>query len=266
MDPHHASQSTPQPAKPLPQDTEVDVWLMYHDNLPLPQQFSPSKLLSDDELARQKRFVTPELQYRFQCRREMLRRSLTLYRPDIRESEWIFTENLHGKPQIDPSLQTNELHFNLSHTNGLTVLAISSNPHCGIDIENTAVSRPTSYLDIADRFFTPAESVQIKQGSTAEQIQHFFDFWTLKEAYIKAVGKGLSLGLDRFQFCVKKDAPISIDFPAPAIDDASHWSFHQETLGEDMRLAIALQTAGQKIITPTLMHYPRDYPNAVNSA
>ena len=222
----------------------------------MPQQLSASRLLSEHELLRQRRFVTPELQYRFQCRREMLRRCLTLYRPNIRESEWIFTRNAHGKPQIHPTQSQNNLFFNLSHTDGLTVLVISAIEECGIDIENTAVTRPSGYLGIADRFFTELESAEIKQGSTAKQIQRFFDFWTLKEAYIKAVGKGLSLGLDRFQFIIDPGVPIVIDFPPPAIDDSNSWAFHQETIAEDMRLAIALRAKSSETISCEFAQYP----------
>ena len=244
----------PQPMLP-PKDNHVHVWLMFHDKLPVPQQLSPSTLLSKQEQMRQQRFATPELRYRFQCRREMLRRSLTLYRPDIRESDWIFSQNEYGKPQIHNTQSQNQLYFNLSHTSGLTVLAISKIEECGIDIENTTVRKPNSYLDIADRFFTEPESAQIKHGSAHEQIQRFFDFWTLKEAYIKAVGKGLSLGLDRFQFVIKPDTPIAIEFPAPAIDQANTWAFHQETIGKDMRLAIALRTHPSVPISCEFLQY-----------
>ena len=95
----------PQIAQPpkLPSDNhQVHVWLMFTDNLQVPHQLNSNRLLSEQEVQRQQRFVTPELQYRYQCRREMLRRTLTLYRPDTRASEWIFSQNAHGKPQINP--------------------------------------------------------------------------------------------------------------------------------------------------------------------
>ena len=256
MNQHHSqAPSKPQPRLP-PKDNHVHVWLMFHDKLPVPQQLSTSTLLSEQELLRQRRFATPELQYRFQCRREMLRRILTVYRPDIHESDWNFTLNPHGKPQIHPTQSQNQLYFNLSHTDGFTALAISEIEECGIDIENTAVRRPSSYLDIADRFFTEPESARIKQGSTVAQIQRFFDFWTLKEAYIKAVGKGLSLGLDRFQFIIKPAMPIAIEYPPPAIDNANTWVFHQETIDEDLRLAIALRAQSSAPITCEFVQYP----------
>ncbi len=256
MDQHHTQAPNQLPPAMPPTNNHVHVWLMFHDKLPVPQQLSKSLILSEQELSRQQRFVTPELQYRFQCRREMLRRSLTVYRPDIRESEWIFTTNQYGKPQVHPTQSQNTPHFNLSHTNGLTVLVISESEECGIDIENTSVRRPTSFLDIADRFFTEPESAQIKQGSTDVQIQRFFDFWTLKEAYMKAVGKGLSLGLDRFQFDIDTDEDIAIDFPPPAIDQPHNWVFHQETIDQTMRLAIAIRSGATDRITCEYLPYP----------
>jgi len=233
---------------------------MFHDTLPALEPLPHSSILSEDEVLRQRRFATSELQYRFQCRREMLRHTLTLYRPDIKASEWIYTHNPQGKPQLLPAQSHDNLFFNLSHTDGLTVLAISAIEECGIDIENTAVSRPTSYLDIADRFFTELESTHIKQGSIVEQIQRFFDFWTLKEAYIKAVGKGLSVGLDRFQFVIDPVSPIAIDFPPPAIDVANGWAFYQQTIATDIRLAIALRTDSSETLSCEFSQYLTNNP------
>ena len=259
MNQHHAQAgnklSNKPPTEP-PKQNEVHVWLMFHDKLPVPQQQTTSPILNEQEQLRQQRFATPALQYRYQCRREMLRRSLTAYRPDIPASDWIFNLNPHGKPQLHPTQSETKLHFNLSHTDGLTVLAISEIEECGIDIENTAVGRPSSYLDISDRFFTEPESAHIKQGSSATQIQRFFDYWTLKEAYMKAVGKGLSLGLDRFQFVLKPYAPIAIEFPPPAIDDADTWVFHQETISDDFRMAIALRAGSSRAISCKFIEYP----------
>ncbi len=237
------------PAQPLPEGAQVDVWTLRHSNSSASTDLPQSDILSIQELKRQARFVTPELRNRFRSRREMIRRTLSLYRPDIHASKWIFSHNDLGKPQIHSSLCNKDLYFNLSRTNGMTLLAVAGVDHMGIDVENTTIREPRSYLDIAERFFTPLETSKIKQGTDDEQIQHFFDYWTLKEAYIKAVGKGLSLGLDRFQFLLTPGKPIDIEFPEPAIDNANNWQFHQETFDQRFRVAIALKnTQGSQII------------------
>jgi len=227
--------------KALPTGTDVHVWKLIHDSLPIAADMPESKILNNHERQRQLRFITPELRNRFMYRREMIRRILTFYRPDIDASRWLFSYNSLGKPRIHPSQCKNDLYFNLSHTRGVTVLGIAAVDQFGIDIENTAVSEPGSYLDIAERFFTPLESAKIRKGPIEEQIQHFFDYWTLKEAYIKAIGKGLSQGLDQFQFLLRSGTEITIDFLPPAMDDSRKWLFHQETLDNATRMAIAIQ-------------------------
>ena len=222
---------------------------MRHDNFPIPEFVSPSPLFDKKELHRFNRLATPELQHRYQCRREMIRHSLTLYRPEIHESDWIFSQNAHGKPHIHHLQCKNNLYFNLSHTNGLTVLAIAGMKAIGIDVENVAARDPENCLKIADRFFTPLEIEDITRIRPEKQLDRFFDFWTLKEAYMKAVGKGLSIGLNRFQFVLDSNLPITINFPSPEIDVADNWTFHQQTIADNMRIAIALQSNSSERIS-----------------
>ncbi len=237
-----------------PSGSHVHVWTLDHDHAPTPEHLTRSKILSAEEQQRLQRFATPELRHRFQCRREMIRQTLTLYQPDIKPADWHFNHNEYGKPEIHPSLKVKDLHFNLSHTEGLTVLMITDQQCSGIDIENTAVKQPRSFLDIADRFFTDLESRDIAKGSNEEQIQRFFDYWTLKEAYIKADGQGLSLGLDRFEFLLEVERPISIHFIPPTNEDANNWVFHQCSL-ETFRLAIAIKKENAQHISCEFLDY-----------
>ena len=95
-----------------------------------------------------------------------------------------------GKPMLKGK---NDLHFNLSHSGHWVVCAIANKP-VGIDVE---VIQPGK-LKIAKRFFTDTEIKNLRSKEEQEQLHYFFDLWTLKESYLKVLGKGLTLALNSF--------------------------------------------------------------------
>lgn len=95
-----------------------------------------------------------------------------------------------GKPMLKGK---NDLHFNLSHSGHWVVCAIANKP-VGIDVE---VIQPGK-LKIAKRFFTDTEIKDLRSKEEQEQLHYFFDLWTLKESYLKVLGKGLTLALNSF--------------------------------------------------------------------
>ncbi len=106
----------------------------------------------------------------------------------ITNNNILFERNKYGKPYLKnlPSF-----HYNISHTRNAIVLAVSDNP-VGADIERIQKVK----LDIAKRFFTNQEETYILNSTN--QNQAFFEIWTKKEAYIKYIGKGLSISLNSF--------------------------------------------------------------------
>lgn len=91
-------------------------------------------------------------------------------------------------PQGKPFLAGSPLRFNLSHSGDWALLAFSRDRPLGIDLE---VHRPVSVLGLAKRFFQASEWTQLQGLSGDWQRQVFFDYWTAKEAYLKATGEGL---------------------------------------------------------------------------
>ena len=135
-----------------------------------------------------------------------------------------------------PELNTPEpvLQFNLSHTRGMVAVALASQCDVGIDVERVD---PTQLgLDTAHQFFAPAEVRQLYALAPDNRCDASFAFWTLKEAYIKAVGLGLSVLLDCFAFILK---PLSITFTPSITDNASCWQFDCMSVASEFRLAIA---------------------------
>ena len=109
---------------------------------------------------------------------------------DIRDIK--FVHNKYGKPFLE---DMDNLYFNLSHAGNKIACAIDSR-EVGIDVERVK----DIDLDIGKRFFTPNEYELIKLQNESNQLDFFYNIWTLKEAYVKAKGKGLSIPLDSFEF------------------------------------------------------------------
>jgi 4'-phosphopantetheinyl transferase len=157
-------------------------------------------LLSDDERARQRSFVSPELRCRFGAARAGLRTLLGRHLERDPRS-LAFATNEFGKPRLAGDGQ---VHFNLSHCEERAVLAVS-NAELGIDLER---ERPIEHIDLAKRYFHLHEVAAITAPrDEAEQRRAFFLVWTLKEAVVKALGTGLSTPLDSFEVTIGARAP-----------------------------------------------------------
>ncbi|MEP7118785.1 MAG: 4'-phosphopantetheinyl transferase superfamily protein, partial [Acidobacteriota bacterium] len=177
----------------------------------------------------------------FAIARTLVRRTLSLYGP-TRAADWGFVTNLHGCPFVEPAQAgTPPLRFNLSHTSGLVALAVARGVPVGVDVER--VTREVS-LAIADRHFAAAEVRDLHARPSADQARAFFDYWTLKEAYIKARGLGLALPLDAFAFGLRPPLSPSIAFADGFNDLPARWQFWQAWPTSEHRLALAIERDG----------------------
>ncbi|MCA1586150.1 MAG: 4'-phosphopantetheinyl transferase superfamily protein [Acidobacteria bacterium] len=134
------------------------------------------------------------------------------------------------------------LRFNLSHTHGLVACVAAVGCDVGVDVEwmDRALTN-----DIAERFFSPHEAAELRRLPDAEQSRVFFDYWTLKEAYIKARGLGLAIPLDQFSFRLRPPAPPAIAFEPALDDDPARWQFAQTTPTPRHRLGLAICADGR---------------------
>ncbi len=154
--------------------------------------------------------------------------------------EWRFVRNRYGKPEIHPDLNPRRLRFSLSHTRGIVGCAIATHSRIGFDLQNN--ERPPAQVeDIARRFFS-AREVAWLDGLTAEaRIRAFYDLWTLKEAYIKGRGAGLSLPLDAFSFQPDVHDELGIRFAAAAGAGRRPWRFALDHPSRAHHLAVGLE-------------------------
>ena len=124
----------------------------------------------------------------------------------------------HGKPELVGPGQ--DIPFNLAHTEGLALLAIAGSGRVGSDAEVVRVG--IEMEDMSRRFFAPTEADEILALAPEARLAAFFACWTRKEVFVKALGTGLSVPLDRFQVTVRADQPARL--VSVAWDEPNRWS------------------------------------------
>lgn len=176
-------------------------------------------LLSPDEVDRAKRFRFDSLRDSFVIARGTLRSIASAYL-NVPAPELRFTYGDHGKP----ALQDYRLHFNLSHSGEVAMLALAEVCPVGIDLER--VRCLDDMHRIAERFFCSDEALELASLPASQQGPAFFRCWTRKEAYLKATGDGIGVALDRFRVSLMPDKPARFLYIEGSCERAQSWSLH----------------------------------------
>ncbi|MFO0878583.1 MAG: 4'-phosphopantetheinyl transferase superfamily protein [Gemmataceae bacterium] len=161
------------------------------------------EILSQDERDRACRYLHQPSRQQFIAARAFLRLILGRYL-GVEPSRVMFQHSNTGKP----ILCGGGIHFNISHSHQLALIGITRLGEIGVDVEH--VRSVTTFLDMAERYFTPGESAALKRLPPGAREQAFYHIWTRKEAFLKAIGLGLSHGLERFEVSVPPDDPARI--------------------------------------------------------
>lgn len=200
--------------------------------------------LTPDERVRRDRYVREEDRHAFVVTRALVRDVLSQHGPSTPEA-WRFATNAHGCPSVvDAQAGSPRLEFNVSHTAGLVAMAAVRGHRVGVDVED---ARRVVREDLAGRFFAPAEVSDLRGLPVAEQPRVFFDYWTLKEAYIKARGMGLAIPLGDFGFVLRPPAAPEITFVDGFDDDPRRWQFWQAWPTAHHRLGLAIERTGDDL-------------------
>ncbi|MEG5162036.1 4'-phosphopantetheinyl transferase superfamily protein [Microcoleus sp. AT3-A2] len=198
---------------------------------------SLQQTLSADERTKADRFRFPKDRSQFIVSRGALRAILSRYL-NISSHILRFEYNPYGKPSLIVAQGGNTLRFNLSHSGNMAVIAITKNRDIGVDIESINPNFPC--LEIAEKFFSPLEHSVLLLLPEHLQPRAFFTCWTRKEAYIKAVGKGLSIPLNQFDVSLGPGEPAALLNVEDNPEEASRWSLMELIPSSDMVAAVAV--------------------------
>jgi 4'-phosphopantetheinyl transferase len=181
--------------------------------------------LTEEERARHARMRPDPRGDEFLVGRALVRHALGRHAPGA-----TFTAGTHGRLAVGGDVQ-----FNLSHAEGVVVCAVAEGD-IGVDVEKVDPARTEP--GVWQQYFAAPEVAALAALPENDRCERFFRYWTLKEAYIKARGLGLSLPLQQFWFLL--DGDIGIQFGPEIDDDPARWRFAQEWLTNDFLLAVAL--------------------------
>ena len=200
--------------------SQVHVWFcqpsLIHDVRKLAEY---EAVLSNQEAERYRRFQFDKDRRGYLVAHALLRHALSKY-AGLPASQWQFDIGEHGKPALQSSVLP-DLHFNLTHTEDLAACVISSGRRCGIDAEN--VHRKNRLDAVARRMFAEEELAQLDEKNIVTQ---FYAFWTLREAYLKALGTGLAGSSKDFYFDVKQcKQGVELHCRNALYGDAENWQF-----------------------------------------
>jgi 4'-phosphopantetheinyl transferase len=223
--------------------SQIHLWLAWLGEITDPRQLAEYRsLLSEEELAKQARFHFERDRHRYLVTRAMVRMVLSRY-ADVGPRDWRFSVNGYGKPSIDAAhTKARGIEFNLSHTDGLAVLGVTRGRAIGVDVENVRARELD--IELADTFFALAEVMALRALPSEQQNDRFFDYWTLKESYIKARGMGLAISLASFAFFLEDPARIRLTIAPFLQDSADRWLFWQLRPDQDYPTAICVQNHG----------------------
>ena len=204
-------------------------------------------VLCAEELARAERFAFERLRRAFALSRGVLRALLGCYlccRPE--KVEFVYGEK--GKPALAGS---SRLQFNTSHSGGVALFGLALSQEIGVDVEQL---RPMDDMQtVAARFFSPPEISDLNTLPSEARVAGFFRCWTRKEAYIKAIGDGLSCPLDGFRVTFLPGDPPRLTELFPAASGVRVWSLHNLEISEGYAGALAYQGEERRVESQELV-------------
>ena len=226
-------------SQPVLNKDEVHIWRANLDVSPT-QVDSMIELLSADEIHRADRFRFPKHRRRFIVTRSILRKLLGNYL-NINPTEVKFDYSDRGKPKLSNLCIGHTLQFNISHSHEYALLGFTTHNLIGVDLEY--LREMPDAVKIARRFFSAREYDLIKNLVPEQQSQAFLQLWTTKEAYLKAIGTGLSGSLTDVELDFRQDDNtvflMALDRERSSVNS---WSIHSCIPTSDYVGTVAIKT------------------------
>ena len=223
-------------------DGETHLWLTKPGDVGEPEQLAGYEaLLSPEETTRYKRFRFEKDKHHYLVSHALVRKALSFYE-EIEPANWQFSENAHGKPAIAALQLNTPLRFNLSHTEGLVACIITSGAECGVDVETVAA--PNNAMGIANKMFARMEVEALEKLDGHAFLEGFIRFWTLREAYCKALGVGIAHDKKDYAFELTDTGEPKIRFDGSSASNSEDWQFILLQPTQDHIAAVAIQLHG----------------------
>jgi 4'-phosphopantetheinyl transferase len=156
------------------------------------------RVLSLTERDRMRRFHFVQDRDAYRAAHGLARISLSSCEPGVPPQAWAFEENSRGRPEISPEGGLPRLRFNISHTRLAVACIVTRDLDCGVDVEQT--HRCTDLDSLIHAVLAPSEAATVAAAPDSERPMLFCRYWTLKEAYAKALGLGMTLAFDGIAF------------------------------------------------------------------
>ena len=221
--------------------TEVHIW-----RIPLGGEMEAINicrtLLSADEVQRSGRFHFERDRQAFIITRAAMRQILGSY-GNVAPQDLNFTYGSYGKPELSPELDA--IKFNLSHSQDIALLAVTQGLRLGIDIE--FVNQDLAVEEIADRFFSANEVRALGALAHRQRVEAFFSCWTRKEAYIKALGEGLSVPLGSFDVAFDANVPAALLHVQNSPGEVSRWSMYDLVTPPTYKAAVVVEGKAHRL-------------------
>jgi 4'-phosphopantetheinyl transferase len=237
---------------------EIHVWRARSDEDP--QQYGRlADTLSADERARAERFHFERDRHRYIVSHGMLRVILSRYL-HVGPGQLRFGYGPQGKPYLAADMGHPGLQFNMAHSHEIALYAVVSEHAVGIDVE---LIRDLSDLEnIAASFFSPSENAALRSLSAEQRVEGFYNCWTRKEAYVKAIGEGLACSLDQFDVSLAPGEQARLLSVAGDTSAASQWSLWtlRPAPGYVGAIAVSLPSARQPHYRLRLLDPPGPKP------
>ncbi|NET55757.1 MAG: 4'-phosphopantetheinyl transferase superfamily protein [Symploca sp. SIO2E6] len=226
----------PPPQNLVLSEEDVHIWRAKLD-LPVVQIQQLAQTLSTDEQQRADKFYFEKDKKHFIAGRGFLRVILARYL-DLEPAQLKFAYSSRGKPTLANITPGGTVDFNLSHSRGMALYAVTRNRQIGIDLEYI---RSVSDVDqLAKRFFSPRESAVISSLSPEQKQEEFFKAWTGKEAYLKATGDGLA-GLEEVEIFLNPGKPAALLNIQGDQQAASNWCLYPLAVAPGYLAAVAVK-------------------------
>ncbi len=201
--------------------------------------------LSTDEQERAARFHFEADQLRFIVSHAALRQILGTY-VDRPARDMRFAYGPKDKPRLVDECGGREVRFNLSHSGDVALLAVTGAREVGVDVERIRALADRDRL--ARRFFSPQEVAVLERLPSESRSEAFFTCWTRKEAYLKALGGGISIGLDQFDVSPVPGEPAALLSHRSDPGETTRWTLHDIRPGPGYAGALAVEAPCDRVL------------------